>query len=219
MQPNVKVCGLTRPEDARAATRLGVDYLGAIFYPKSPRCVKAETLEDLLLFMPDGKRVMVDVSPEYEALEKRLDLGFDFFQIHFDVATTPREVITRWSSIVHRERLWLAPRLKPEDPLPDYILELAGTLVMDTYKPGLYGGTGQTGEWARFAKLKETHPDLRVALAGGINPENVLAAIEETNADMIDLNSGVESAPGIKDAKKIAAVMDALYKRQLKNNG
>lgn len=210
MSAKIKICGLTKPGDAYAAMRAGVDYLGAIFYEKSPRRVPSESLDDLLDAMPDGVRVMVDVLPENEAVEARMSMGFDYFQIHFDLAGTPESRIADYSRILGRERLWLAPRLKPEDPLPDYVFEYAGTLVMDTYRAGKFGGTGETGEWDRFARLKTGHPETRLVLAGGLNPENVANALRTTKADIVDLNSGIESAPGVKDFSKMTAAIVAV---------
>ncbi|HNX04000.1 MAG TPA: phosphoribosylanthranilate isomerase [Opitutales bacterium] len=214
MRPKVKVCGLTRPGDAAGAARLGADYLGAIFYEKSPRCVKADMLPELLAAMPEGRRVMVDVCPDSGAIAKRLSQGFDFFQIHFDVASTLASTIEGWAGEAGLGRLWLAPRLRPEDPLPDYVLELADTIVMDTYRPNVYGGTGETGEWERFMRLqrhlRRTRPALRLALAGGLGPGNVLAALKATNAAMVDLNSGVEDAPGQKSAEKLGKAFEAI---------
>lgn len=214
MRPFVKVCGLTRPADAAKAAELGADYLGAIFYAKSPRCVKAAVLPELLAAMPAGRRVMVDVAPAPGAIRERQSLGFDFFQIHFDVESTLPSTLEAWAAEAGTGRLWLAPRLKPEDPLPDYIFELADTLVMDTYRPGVYGGTGETGEWERFHRLKahllQFRSDLRLALAGGIGPGNVRQALDATGAAMVDLNSGVEEAPGLKDAGKMAAAFAAI---------
>jgi len=209
MTLKIKICGLVRSEDARAAVRLGADYLGAIFYEKSPRCVKKESFDELLFAMPDGIRVMVDVLPENSAMEERLDMGFDYFQIHFDLAATPRERLADYVKIVGRERLFLAPRLRPEDPLPDYVFEYAGRLVMDTYRPGKFGGTGEIGEWDRFARLRANHPGTRLVLAGGLNASNVAEAIRKTGADMVDLNSGIESAPGVKDLRKMAETIAA----------
>ena len=209
--PKVKVCGLTRAEDVCAAERLGVDYFGIILYPKSPRCVGDDTLEALLNVIPQGRRVMVDVAPDDNVLEARAKLGFDFFQIHFDAEETPVERIAGWSKIVGVSRLWLAPRIRPEDHLPEHLLEYAYTFVLDAYKAGEFGGTGQTGEWARFAQFRLAHTDKRLALAGGIGPSNVIAALSATGAEIVDLNSGVESAPGIKDVTKLTAVMNALH--------
>jgi phosphoribosylanthranilate isomerase len=94
------------------------------------------------------------------------------------------------------------------------VLELADTLVMDTYRPNVYGGTGETGEWERFNRLRRNltgrRPDLRLALAGGLGPGNVLTALRETGAGLVDFNSGVEDAPGVKSAAKMAAALAAV---------
>lgn len=209
-RPLVKICGITRPEDARAATRMGADFLGAIFYPRSPRCVSEETLEELIFAMPDGKRVMVDVAPSVEEIQTRIDMGFDYCQIHFDLATTPRETVRQWADIVGPSRLWLAPRMPAGDVIPKYIFESAGTVVIDTYKAGAFGGTGQTGAWEHFVNLVRARPETRFVLAGGLAPDNLVEALEQTRAEMIDLNSGVESAPGIKDCAKLSAAMQAV---------
>jgi phosphoribosylanthranilate isomerase len=209
-RPLVKVCGLTRPENAREVARLGADYLGTIFYAKSPRCVNEDSLSALLSEMPAGKRVMVDVAPTPDTLRRRREAGFDYFQIHFDINTTTRAQVEGWMNAVGRERLWLAPKLRPEAEMPDYVFELAHTLVIDTFSPGAFGGTGKTGEWGRFARLHARKPSLRMALAGGLGPDNIEDAVRKTGAPMVDLNSGVEISPGIKDSAKVARVMEIL---------
>ncbi len=214
MRPLVKICGLTRRQDAEEAARLGADHLGVIFYRKSPRCVNEAALPDLLAAIPKGRAVMVDVAPQPGTIALRKALGFACFQIHFDVTGTLPSALEGWAREAGQGALWLAPRLKPEDPLPEYVLELADTLVMDTYRPNVYGGTGETGEWERFNRLRRNlsgrRPDLRLALAGGLGPENVLTALRETGADLVDFNSGVEEAPGIKSAAKMAAALAAV---------
>jgi phosphoribosylanthranilate isomerase len=216
MALEIKVCGLVLPEDAREAAMLGADYLGAIFYEKSPRHVKFELIDELLAAMPKGKRVMVDVLPDDVVVEERRSRGFDYFQIHFDLAQTPVDRIAAYERIVGRSRLWLAPRLKPEDPLPDYIFKYAGRLVMDTYRAGKFGGTGEIGEWERFSKLKISHPETKLVLAGGLGPNNVADAIRKTGAEMIDLNSGIESAPGVKDHGRMAEAILAARRTSAK---
>lgn len=214
MRPLVKICGLTRRQDAEEAARLGADHLGVIFYRKSPRCVNEAALPGILAAIPKGRAVMVDVAPQPGTITLRRELGFACFQIHFDVEGTLPSVLEGWAREAGRGALWLAPRLKPEDPLPEYVLELADTLVMDTYRPNVYGGTGETGEWERFNRLRRNlsgrRPDLRLALAGGLGPENVLTALRETGAGLLDFNSGVEDAPGIKNAAKMAAALAAV---------
>lgn len=212
MTTKVKVCGMTRVEDARACTRMGVDYLGVIFYPKSPRCVKAELLEELLPAIPDGQRVMVDVAPDSTTLRERVDAGFDYCQIHFDNETTPSDRVESWHKAIGAQRLWLAPRLKPEEPFPEHLLPLAETFVIDSYKAGEFGGTGIADGWERFARIRAAHPDKRFILAGGLGPDNLGAALEATHAEMVDLNSGVEISPGVKDLAKIASSLDILRK-------
>jgi len=209
MPPKVKICGLTRPEDARAATRLGADYLGVIFYPLSSRCVNPNVQEELLFFIPDGKRVMVDVDTEFAVLRKRLELGFDYYQLHFDIST-PVERIKKWSEITGQVRLWLAPRIPPEAEFPEHILPFADTFVIDSYKAGEFGGTGCTDGWERFVRWKAAYPDKRFVLAGGLGPDNVAEAHTATGAAVMDLNSGVESEPGIKDITKMSAAIHAI---------
>jgi phosphoribosylanthranilate isomerase len=209
-KPLVKVCGLTRPEDAREVARLGADFLGTIFYAKSPRCMCEKGLPALLAEMPAGKRVMVDVAPSPDTLRRRMEAGFDFFQIHFDITTTTRAEVEAWMQVVGRERLWLAPKLRPDAEMPDYVFSLAHTLVIDTFSPGAFGGTGKTGEWGRFARLHARKPSLRMALAGGLGPDNIEDAVRKTGALMVDLNSGVEISPGMKDCAKVARVMEIL---------
>jgi phosphoribosylanthranilate isomerase len=213
MRIQVKVCGITRVEDARAATRMGVDYLGVIFYPKSPRCAPREMLENLLLAIPDGKRVMVDVSPDTTMLRERVDMGFDYCQIHFDGATTTPEKVAGWSKAVGPQRLWLAPRLTPGEDFPEYLFDLAETIVVDSYKNGEFGGTGETNSWQRFERLKLEHPEKRLILAGGLGPGNLAAALTATRASAVDLNSGIESAPGVKDLNKLAAALEIIRKQ------
>ncbi len=209
MRPKVKICGLTRPEDARAATRLGADYLGTIFFTGSPRCVKEDILEELLFFMPDGRRVMVDVMPDCESLARRMDLGFDYCQIHFDI-DTPEEQLGEWMDTVGRSRLWLAPRIQPGQSIPEHILAYADTFLLDGFSKNSFGGTGKNADWASFANTRKAHLNKHFCLAGGLKPDNVLEALVASGAEQIDLNSGVESAPGIKDAAKISAVMQIL---------
>jgi len=207
MRPRIKICGLTRSEDARLARELGADYFGVVLFAGSPRHIRESALEGLLAAIPRGKRVAVDVAPPPGSLKKRRAQGFDFFQVHFDPAEVPDKSLNGWSAEVGPERLWLAPRLPPGAEFPDATLAAAQTLVLDTYQKGTYGGTGRTGDWQHFKALADNHPKHRWVLSGGLRPENIRAALRATGAKIVDVNSGIESAPGIKDA----VLLDLLF--------
>lgn len=205
----IKVCGLTRPEDGELALSLGADYLGVIRAERSPRYATEKQARLLTNSFPVGKRVCVDVAPTPGELEAHGDIGFDFFQIHFEPDLT-LETLASYSEIVGKEKLWLAPHLPPGDPFPENLMAYADSILVDTYNPGQIGGTGQTGNWSAFAGLMRTYPDTRFVLAGGLNPQNIREALRQSGARIVDVNSGVESSPGIKDARKMRAFFTAL---------
>lgn len=209
MTPKIKICGLTRWDDARLALELGADYCGMIVYPKSPRAITREQAWDLCQRIPAGRRVMVDVNTGADELEDWADLGFDYFQIHCDDETDLAS-IAAWSGLVGRDRLWLAPKIPPRAPFPQAMLEFADTVLVDAFHRDQYGGTGQTGDWPRFAEWKTLYAHKRFILAGGLTPDNIRTAVVATGADTVDANSGVERMPGVKDPAKLRAFFAAL---------
>ena len=206
----LKVCGLTTAEDAVAAAGIGADFLGFILYPKSPRYLPLERFADLKPQLPALPKVAVMVSPSAEELETALGAGFDFVQIHFPA--TDADVVGGASARVGAARLWLAPKLPPEAELDAALLPLADTWLLDAYRADSFGGTGRTGDWAKFRRYSEGHPEKHWVLAGGLSPENAAAAVAATGTRAIDVNSGVELAPGRKDATKLAALRAALVR-------
>ncbi|MDR0536373.1 MAG: 2-C-methyl-D-erythritol 4-phosphate cytidylyltransferase [Puniceicoccales bacterium] len=206
----VKLCGVTRAGDARMALALGVAFVGVNAWEHSPRCVRWEDMPALLEAIPQGKRVYVDVDPDDASLARALGLGFDFAQIHFDPgAPGIRERAARWSALAMPSRLWLAPRLAPGAPWPEWVSPLAQTFLFDAYKAGSFGGTGCLADSARFDEIRRACPGRRWGLAGGLGPET-LPALRHVAPDFFDLNSGVEEAPGMKSAEKLRAAMAAL---------
>jgi len=197
-----KVCGLTSLVDAGAVDARGADYLGFNFYPKSPRYISLETYHSMSPHLPHKPRVAVAVEPTPEELARLKGEGFDFFQFHFPT-TTPLARIEAWASAVTPEKLWLAPRVPPGEQIEPALFALAGTFLFDTYHAGTYGGTGQAGDWQAFARLQNEHPRQTWILAGGLTAENIAAALGVTNARVVDVNSGIESVPGIKSAEKL----------------
>jgi phosphoribosylanthranilate isomerase len=195
--PQVKVCGITRTEDAVLAAELGAFALGFIFYPQSPRAITFEKFNRLRGSLPAIPRVYVQVRPEAEEIRAALTEGFDAFQLHFSPAKD-----LSWaeeaSAIIGADRLWLAPKIAPGESFPVGLLSLADTFLLDTYREDQYGGTGETGDWGRFSEWKAEWPEKRWILAGGLKSTNVGAALGATSAAFIDVSSGVEQSPGVK---------------------
>ena len=205
----VKVYGITRVDPIKMALDLGADFIGINLYARSPRSVSLPRARKLIQSIPKGKRVVVDVAPTAGTLQSYQKIGFDYFQVHFDLSV-PLSSVAEWSDIVGPKRLWLAPRIPPRKWFPKKILAYAETFLIDTYHRGGYGGSGQTGNWTRFYKLKKRYPDKTFILAGGLSPDNIAGALACTKASYVDVNSGVESAPGLKDPDQLQAFFDGL---------
>lgn len=209
-KPSVKVCGLTRPGDIRACLEHGVAYLGVNRHAPSPRCVPAEAVPALLALIPPGRRVYVAVAPAPADLAAAEAQGFDFFQLHFDPLNVPEKRVALWADCVGRDRLWLAPRLAGGAAFPSRLLPCASAFLIDGYSPEAYGGTGKTSDWTGIAALRSMHAEKRWIVAGGLNPDNLVDAARISHADIVDLNSGIEDAPGIKNADKLAEAVRRL---------
>jgi len=206
----LKVCGITSLVDADAADAVGADYLGFIFYPKSSRNVPAAQYTAMRDRLPPRKKVAVSVDPTVVELAQQAALGFDFFQVHFN-PQTPVPTVGSWVDTVGRERIWLAPRLPSGVNLYPEFLPLAETFMLDTFHPEKMGGTGLTGDWVKFRQHREANPDKTWILSGGLNHSNVAAAVAATGARWLDVNSGVEQAPGIKSPAKLQAFVLSLH--------
>lgn len=211
-ETHLKVCGLTRLEDARLAAEIGADFLGFILYPKSPRHLPLGTFSEFATELPRGpRRVAVMVEPSLEDLDWAQETGFDRFQIHARHDLSPATV-RGWSDAVGPANLWLAPKRPPGAPFPEAWLDLADSFLIDTFHAEGFGGSGRTGDWAGFASLAKERPRKTWILAGGLGPDNVADALAKSGARYVDVNSGVESGPGLKSPEKLrtlAAVLQA----------
>src|SRR5437868_766175 len=165
-----KVCGLTSLVDAEFSDRCGADYFGFNFYPKSPRYVSLAQYRAMAPRLPDRRKVAVSVEPTLEELGAMRDAGFDYFQIHFRPETSDAQ-LTAWSRMVGEKHLWLAPKLPPEAEVSAATLAVAKFILLDTFHRDGFGGSGQTGDWGKFARLQAAHRLNFWILAGGLNPE------------------------------------------------
>jgi phosphoribosylanthranilate isomerase len=194
---HIKICGITNHDDAGAAVEAGADALGFVFYPPSPRHVSPEQAAQIIHRLPPFVTTVglfVDV-----ALETVNDLavccGLDRIQLHGN--ETPAFCGQVKQPVIKAFRMKNAESL---GELPSYRVS---AYLLDAYVEGaLPGGTGMPFSWALAARAKAYGP---VILAGGLTPDNVEAAIEQTRPYGVDVSSGVESAPGIKDHRKIRA--------------
>jgi phosphoribosylanthranilate isomerase len=180
-------------------------------YEKSPRYIDRYQAGEILGRVQPAtvSSVAVMVNPDPSFLNEVKSCGFDFFQIHFQ-SNIETSKVEEWSDIVGPERLWLVPRISAEQRFPTKLLPCANTILLDAYDEEKHGGTGKTSDWKRFCEWKKEHPGKNWILAGGIGPENLKRALVETSPNGIDLNSGVESTPGVKCREKISQVFSIL---------
>ncbi|WP_449043826.1 phosphoribosylanthranilate isomerase [Paracoccus versutus] len=203
MAVSVKICGLTEAAGLAAAVEAGARYVGFVFFPKSPRHVTPEAAAELAAQVPLGvAKVGLFVDPDDATLEAVLArVPLDLIQLHG--AETPARV----AEVKARSGLPVMKAVGIADPqdldqLWDYGL-VADMLLIDAKPPKdapLPGGNGLAFDWRLLAGRQILKPWL---LAGGLTPENVAEAIRLTRAPGIDVSSGVESAPGIKDPQRI----------------
>ncbi|MBP6506648.1 MAG: phosphoribosylanthranilate isomerase [Opitutaceae bacterium] len=205
-----KVCGLTSLVDAEFADRCGADFLAFNLHAGSPRRVGLEQFKAMASRLPHRRKIAVTVEPTLVDLTVMNAAGFDYFQIHFR-HDTPAATVAAWAETVGMERLWLAPKLPPGEDVPTAILPFAKFFLLDTFQSDGFGGSGKTGDWAKFARHQAAHPAQTWILAGGLNPENIGDALRQSGARFVDVNSGVESAPGIKDHEKLKRFVVRLH--------
>ncbi|MDX1644791.1 MAG: phosphoribosylanthranilate isomerase [Thermoanaerobaculia bacterium] len=201
MRPAIKICGVTRPGDARLAVELGAAYIGLNFYAGSPRCVshrQARRIADEVA--GECRLVAVVAGATRRDVAAILDeVGPDLVQFHGD---------ERWSDIEPFAERAIKVLRVDERPEPRQLAEFAGVwgFLLDARHEDLLGGTGESWSWSRVGDLADGRP---IFLAGGIRPENVRAAAA-TGADAIDVCSGVESAPGRKDRRLLERLFEEL---------
>jgi phosphoribosylanthranilate isomerase len=197
----IKICGITRTEDARLALQLGAWALGFIFYEKSPRFIAAEQVRAILDelaaegLVPERK-VGVFVNTAADRIRETLRIsGLDTAQLHGDESV-------EYCQNLKDLRLWKAFRLRSAEQLlvlPSYE-PMVEAFLFDAAVPGQYGGTGHTTDWSLVAGIQSSRP---LILSGGLHPENIQQAAASVPAFAFDLSSGVEVKPGIKDADKL----------------
>lgn len=206
----IKFCGLTRPADALLAAELGADYVGVIL-ASGPRLLSGERARDVLAAVPPHvRRVGVFGSQDASEIAELVDVaGLDIVQLH--AARTAAELRAMRSRV--GAELWAVVRVA-DGLLPADFPEMAtaaDAVVVDSLVPGALGGTGVSTDWAALTgSLDECGRPTRLVLAGGLRADNVARALATVRPDVVDVSSGVETAPGIKDPASMRAFAQAV---------
>jgi phosphoribosylanthranilate isomerase len=193
----VKICGITRLDDALLACELGADAIGFIFYEKSPRYImpdKAAAIAEQLPPYVARVGVFVD-TPRDNIVTYREQIKLTAIQFH---GMYPRLELERFE----REQVIAVARVAESFKVSQLaqFRSCAAAILLDTHKKGLYGGTGETFDWQAAIDAKAYG---RIILAGGLTPDNVRQAVEMVAPYALDLSSGVEARPGRKDPAKL----------------
>ena len=198
----IKICGFTNAENAQQAALAGIDAIGLNFYAKSPRHIDIDSAREIVAALPPFvNKVGLFVNANPSLIDEVLcEVALDTLQFHGDESP---------SDCAQYEMPFIkAIRISPEVDLIKTANEYsqASALLLDTYQPDVYGGSGKSFDWS----LAKIELDLPIILAGGLTPENVSVAINTAQPYAVDVSSGVESAKGLKDIDKIRAFISSV---------
>jgi phosphoribosylanthranilate isomerase len=203
LRVRVKICGITRPEDALNAVHYGADAIGLVFYPPSSRNVSISLAAEIAKIVPAFVSVVgLFVNAETSFIDEVLaQVKLDLLQFHGD--ESPAECAQFGRPFIK------AIRVKNDTNLVQCAQDFSAArgLLLDTYTAGVAGGTGHVFDWS----LIPAELSLPLILAGGLTATNVGNAIQQVKPYAVDISGGVEAAKGIKDAAKIAAFMQQVY--------
>lgn len=197
----VKICGITRVEDALAAAAAGADAIGLVFYAKSPRAVDVEQAREILAALPPFvTTVGLFVDAERSELERILaSVPLDLLQFHGDESVQQCEMFGR--------PYIKALRVKAGDDIAAQVARYpsAQGILLDAYVEGVPGGTGEAFDWSLIPQALSKP----LILAGGLRPDNVAEAVSRVRPYAVDVSGGVEASKGVKDVEKVGAFIRA----------
>lgn len=202
----VKICGITNLEDARFAAGAMADFLGFIFYEKSPRYIEPAEAGAMVNWLEGPQKVGVFVNHPLDDVNRiARDVGLDLVQLHGNESVEYCQLVEKpIIKVIHVSESTTAAELKQKAALYS---EVATYFLFDTKTEDQWGGSGHTFNWNL---LKEAAGDIPFFIAGGITPKNAVSAIQTVHPFALDVNSGVEEEPGLKDFEKIEQLMEAI---------
>jgi len=198
----IKICGLTRPEDVIFLSNLSVDFAGFIFVPGTPRFVEPEKAAELIRLLPDRiQPVGVFLDEEPDIVRETVEIcGLKILQFHGDETSEYCEQFHRPYFKVIRVDGRLDGKISGG--------YCPRAFLLDTFVKGAAGGTGKTFDWTVARRVVES--GLSVILAGGLNPDNISRAVGEVQPWGVDVSSGVEVSPGVKDREKVKRFLEGV---------
>ena len=208
MRTRVKICGIRTLDDALAAIDSGADALGFVFFEKSARAITIDMAAEICRQLPAFvTRVALFVDPTVETVNTTLSqVDIDLIQFH---GAESNDFCRQFNKPFIK-----ALQVKSKAFLDDEMAKFphAKALLLDTFVPGVAGGSGQTFDWNLFTAAAHIHPSQRLVLAGGLTPENVFDAIQKVRPYAVDVSGGVERIKGFKDKKSIASFLAQVMK-------
>jgi phosphoribosylanthranilate isomerase len=203
LRTRIKICGITRVEDALKVVDAGADAIGLVFYDPSPRSVRINQATEIAAAVPAFVSVVaLFVDPTKEYVQEVLNnVRIDLLQFHGD---EENDFCSQFKTPFIK-----AIRVRQASDVVASSLRFPNSvgILLDSYKPGVPGGTGESFDWSLIPK-NHSNP---IILAGGLTPENVASAINDVQPFAVDISGGVESAKGIKDSEKIKEFVSEVY--------
>jgi phosphoribosylanthranilate isomerase len=198
----VKICGITNEEDALRAAHCGAAALGFIFYPSSQRYIKPKESRKIISVLPkEIVKVGVFVNENPEEIKRVMEYcALDMIQLHGDESP---EYCNQFPAYI----VIKAVDLKSEDDLNGALNYDVAAILVDSRHAGLYGGTGKKSNWELACRIKNKKP---LILSGGLNEKNIADALQKVAPAALDICSGLEISPGIKDHEKLTLIFDII---------
>jgi len=209
VRTRVKICGITRVDDALDVVSSGADAIGLVFYEPSPRNVSVERAKEIAAAVPAFVTVVaLFVDPSEEQVQQVLNhVRIDLIQFHGD---EDNDFCSRFQRPFIK-----AIRVRQASDVVASCLRFPNAvgILLDSYKPGIPGGTGETFDWS----LIPTQANKPLILAGGLNADNIAGAIDDVQPFAVDVSGGVEASKGIKDPEKVKAFLNEVYSVDQRN--
>jgi len=209
IRTRVKICGITRVDDALDVVASGADAIGLVFYGPSPRNVSLERAKEIAAAVPAFVTVVaLFVDPSEEQVQQVLNhVRIDLIQFHGD---EENDFCSRFQRPFIK-----AIRVRQASDVVASCLRFPNAvgILLDSYKPGVPGGTGETFDWS----LIPTQANKPLILAGGLNADNIAGAIDDVQPFAVDVSGGVEASKGIKDPEKVKAFLNEVYSVDQRN--